>query len=123
MQQLWWVQMLFTILITVIASSGFWAFMQKKTDKQNAGEAMLIGLGHDRILYLGMLYIERGCITQDEYESLNNYLYQPYSALGGNGSAKRIMEEVDRLPIYKSTVIYPRPDRGLCKEMLNEKQA
>lgn len=51
---------------------------------------MLIGLAHDRIVYLGMLYIERGCITQEEYEKL-----------GGNGSAKRIMQEVDKLPIHK----------------------
>ena len=30
---------------------------------------MLIGLAHDRIIYLGMTYIERGYITQDEYET------------------------------------------------------
>lgn len=29
---------------------------------------MLIGLAHDRIVYLGMSYIDRGWITQDEYE-------------------------------------------------------
>lgn len=64
---------------------------------------MLIGLAHDRIVYLGMQYIERGYITQDEYENLYEYLYKPYEKLGGNGSAKRIMTEVNKLPIHKST--------------------
>ena len=60
---------------------------------------MLVGLGHDRIVYLGMKYIERGYITKDEFENLNDYLYKPYSKLGGNGSAERIMQEVRKLPI------------------------
>jgi len=118
-----WIQLLVTTLCAVLASSGFWAFMQKKSDCNTASNAMLIGLGHDRILYLGMLYIERGCISHDEYESLNTYLYRPYSQLGGNGSAKRIMEEVDKLPILNSMVMYPRPDRRICEEALHEKQA
>lgn len=63
---------------------------------------MLIGLGHDRIINLGMSYIERGWITQDEYENLYVYLYKPYQEMGGNGSAKRVMEEVARLPIKNS---------------------
>lgn len=49
-----------------------------------------------------MVYIERGSITQDEFENLYEYLYKPYVEMGGNGSAKRIMEEVQRLPIRKS---------------------
>ena len=64
---------------------------------------MIIGLGHDRIVYLGMKYLERGdWITQDEYENLYEYLYKPYAKLGGNGSAERIMDEVNkRLRIVK----------------------
>ena len=53
----------------------------------------------DRIMYLGMRYIDRGWITQDEYENLNTYLYEPYKKLGGNGSALRVMQEVNKLPI------------------------
>lgn len=50
-------------------------------------------------MYLGMRYIDRGWITQDEYENLNTYLYEPYMKLGGNGSALRVMQEVNKLPI------------------------
>jgi hypothetical protein len=71
--------------------------------QNNLETQMLIGLAHDRIIYLGMVYIERGYITQDEYENLYEYLYKPYKKLGGNGSAKRIMTEVDQLAIHKST--------------------
>lgn len=81
----------------------FWAFIQKKNDNKDVKSQMLIGLAHDRIIFLGMHYIERGWITQDEYENLYEYLYKPYEKLGGNGSAKRIMTEVNKLPIRKST--------------------
>lgn len=64
---------------------------------------MLIGLGHDRIMYLGMKYIERKYITQSEYENLYKYLYEPYKKMGGNGSAERVMEEVKRLEIRPDT--------------------
>ena len=66
---------------------------------------MLIDLAHDRIIYLGMSYIERGWITQDEYENLHDYLYKPYEEMGGNGSAKKVMQEINKLPIHKSTYI------------------
>lgn len=76
---------------------------EKKNDNKDVKSQMLIGLAHDRIIFLGMHYIERGWITQDEYENLYEYLYKPYEKLGGNGSAKRIMTEVNKLPIRKST--------------------
>lgn len=76
---------------------------QKKGLKKDVKTEMLVGLAHDRILFLGMHYVDRGFITQDEYENLHDYLYVPYEKLGGNGSAKRVMQEVDKLPIKKST--------------------
>lgn len=97
-----WLQMIVTIICAVIASSGFWAFIQKKNENKDAKTQMLVGLAHDRIVSLGMTYIDRGWISQDEYENLNEYLYKPYKKMGGNGSAKRIMKEIDTLPIHKS---------------------
>lgn len=97
-----WIQMVITILCSVLASSGFWAYIQKQSDKNDLRTQMLIGLGHDRIIYLGMSYIDRGWITQDEYENLYDYLYKPYEQMGGNGSAKKVMDEVNKLPVRKS---------------------
>lgn len=96
-----WIQVILTIFSSVLASSGLWAYLTRRSEKKDVKTEMLVGLAHDRILYLGMSYIERGFIRQDEYENLKVYLYEPYEKLGGNGSAKRIMEEVDKLPIHK----------------------
>lgn len=55
---------------------------------------MLLGLAHDRIIDKGLYYLERGdWITEDEWDNLNEWLYKPYSALGGNGSAEKIVNE------------------------------
>lgn len=93
------IQIILTIFTSVLASSGLWAFLMKRSEKNDVETEMLIGLAHDRILYLGTCYISRGYIAQAEYENLYTYLYKPYEKLGGNGSAKHIMEEVDNLPI------------------------
>mgnify|MGYP001851471035 FL=1 len=98
-----WLQMVVTIVCAVIASSGFWAFIQRKNENKDVKSQMLIGLAHDRIIFLGMKYIERGWISQDEYENLHDYLYKPYEKLGGNGSAQKVMIEINKLPIHTST--------------------
>ena len=97
-----------TVIGSVIASSGFWAFWQKKTENNDASKEMLVGLGHDRIVSLGLKYIEQGYITHDEYENLSKYLSSPYKQLGGNGSAERVMRQVDQLPIHASLDDYTK---------------
>ena len=94
-----YIQMFFTILASVLASGGFWTLVQMRINKKDAKTRLLVGLAHDRIVELGMQYIERGCIYQDEYENLNDYLFGPYEQAGGNGSAKRVMDVVRTLPI------------------------
>lgn len=88
-----------TVACSVIASSGFWAFILAKSTKNTARDEMLMGLAHDRIIQLGSSYIERGYITRDEYENLIDYLYKPYAKLGGNGTGEKIIEDVKRLPL------------------------
>lgn len=102
-------QTLVTILLALIGSAGFWGYLdarrarrEKKDDKKNANTRLLVGMAHDRIIFLGMKYVERGFITKDEYENLNDYLFEPYAAAGGNGSAKRVMEEVRKLPLHNN---------------------
>lgn len=97
-----WIEMITGIVCAVLASTGLWSYLQKRSDRKDVKTRMLIGLAHDRIISLGMKYIERGWITQDEYENLNEYLYKPYEEMGGNGSAKRVMNGVDKLPIHTS---------------------
>lgn len=87
------------ILTSVLASSGFWIYVQKRQDTKDQTKKLLIGLAHDRIVHLAAKYVERGSITHDEYENLCVFLYTPYIELGGNGAAKRLMEAVDQLPL------------------------
>lgn len=91
---------LITALSTLSASSGVWLYMDKKRSSRNAMERLLIGLAHDRIICLSLLYIDRGYITPDEFENLHEFLFVPYKELGGNGSAVRLMEKVKGLPLH-----------------------
>lgn len=96
-----WVQVAVPLVVALLTSGGLWALIGKRVDQSDAERKMLVGLAHDRIVHLGMVYVERGYITQDEYENLNDYLYAPYEKMGGNGSARRVMEEVRKLPMHK----------------------
>ena len=100
-----WIQMIVSVVVAIFASTGFWAFLQARMDAKSVKTRMLVGLGHDRIIYLGLKYIERGYITHDEFENLQVYLYEPYRNLGGNGSAERVMEQVRKLPNTKQKKI------------------
>ena len=93
-----WSQIILAIFTSVLASSGLWVFLSTRFDKKDAEREILIGIGHIEIVFFGMQYIDRGWITQDEYDTLCG-LYEPYVKLGGNGSGTKIMKEVEKLPI------------------------
>ena len=94
-----WVDVLITVFVTVLASNGFWAILQRKFDRNSTEKKLLVGLAHDRIIYIGEEFIARGYITYDEYEDFMKYLYMPYKDYGGNGTAERISDEVKKLPL------------------------
>lgn len=98
-----WLQIALTIFTSVLASSGLWAFLASKLERDTAEKDILIGIGHIELVFFGMQYIERGWITQDEYETLKS-LYEPYKKLGGNGSGTKIMQEVEKLPMHSVEV-------------------
>ena len=95
-----WLQIILTIFTSVLASSGLWAFLTSKIERSTAEKDILIGIGHIELVFFGMQYIERGWITKDEYETMKE-LYDPYIKLGGNGSGKKIMTEVEKLPMHE----------------------
>ncbi len=93
------------IFASVMASGGFWTYLQGNRDKKDNTKAIVIGLAHDRLMHLGMIYIERGKITEDEYENYVHWLYEPYDNLKiYNGAVKRIKQEVDKLPIFRAGI-------------------
>lgn len=93
-----------TILVTAVAaflagSGSFWVYLTNKYEKKDAHSALIMGLAHDKIIYLCIKYIEKGFVTKDEYEDLIKYFWEPYSSLGGDGTVERIMNMVHTLPL------------------------
>lgn len=86
---------------TIFASTGFWSFIQNRLGQKGAMTQLLLGLAHDRIIHLGMGYIERGWIAQGEYDDFMLYLCKPYSKFGGNGLADKVIKDVQMLPIKR----------------------
>ena len=91
-------QIILTIITSLLASSGLWAFLNSRLERNNAERELIVGIGHIEIVFFGMQFIERGWITRDEYDTMQE-LYKPYAKLGGNGSGTRIMQELEKLPI------------------------
>lgn len=98
------INILVTLIGSLLASTGFWTFMSKHVGNNGVNKKqnnMLIGLAHDRIIELGMKYLEIGYITADEFENLYKYLYMPYKELGGNGTAEKMINDIKKLPMKK----------------------
>ena len=91
--------MIVTIVVAVLGSQGLWGILAKLREKKDAKTMVLRGLAHQEILELGRQYLAAGSITEDDWENLHDYLFVPYEKMGGNGSAKRIMKEVEKLPL------------------------
>lgn len=96
-----WSQIIITIFTSILASSGLWAFLGTRLDRHTAEREMLLGIGHVELVFFGMQYIDRGYITRDEYDTLQE-LYKPYKKLGGNGSGTKIMNEIEKLPLKEA---------------------
>ena len=94
-----WALTVVTVFSSIMASTGFWAYLQRRDSLKGASAQLLLGLAHGRIVSLGQRYIERGSITSWEYEDYMKYLCRPYSKFGGNGLADKVINEVKQLPI------------------------
>ena len=91
-------QIILTVITSLLASSGLWAFLGSRLERNSAERELIVGIGHIELVFFGMQYIERGWITRDEYDTMQE-LYKPYVKLGGNGSGTKIMKELEKLPI------------------------
>lgn len=94
-----------TIIIAIFASTGFWSFLQawitNRSKAKTAEQKLILGLAFIQIIAKCEYYIQRGWIDTEEYKELNYYLFEPYQAMGGNGTAQRLIKEVERLPLKK----------------------
>lgn len=91
------------IITTLLGGSGVWAWVKSKSDHSNASHSLLLDVSKNQLIALGRTYLDRGYITMDEYEEYESE-YKLYSALGGNGLARRIFKQVDDLPIVPNNI-------------------
>lgn len=91
------------LLSAFFGAPGLWAFLKTKTDHNDNAAKLLLTVSRNQLITLGRTYIDRGYITMDEYEEYEAE-YQVYSALGGNGLARRLFEQVDDLPMMPNNI-------------------
>lgn len=70
-----------------------------KEERELISEA-IIAILHNKIYKNGISYMEQGYVTPAELNDIE-HLYKPYDKMGGNGTAKAIMENVKKLPIKR----------------------
>lgn len=95
------VNIILPILLSLIASGGFWGFIQKKQKYNSSTDKLLLGLGHTELIRQSIKYLERGYLTDYEYEDYVKYLYEPYIGMGGNSLGEKFFKEVSRLPLKR----------------------
>ena len=103
-----WSEIALTVVCSILASNGLWGFLSTRKSKKSNTTKLLMGIAYSKIIQQAEMHIERGYISSDEYHELYHYLYEPYIAEGGNGTAKRLMEQVSHLP----TCLPPREEEG-----------
>lgn len=91
------------LITTVLSGPGIWAWAKTRTQRNNAEDKLLLQVAKNQLVSQGRKYIKRGYITMDEYEEYEAE-YQVYSALGGNGLARRVFKQVDDLPILPNNI-------------------
>lgn len=94
---------LLTIFLAVFASGGFWSFLQawwtRRSKNKTAEQKLLLGIAFKEICETCQRHLEIGEIDAEEYKELNHYLFEPYAEMGGDGTAERLIKEVEKLPI------------------------
>lgn len=103
-----YIDMITTICVAILSSTGLWGVLETRRRKmiQKCDEAvksdenmkeLLIALARVQICDIGMRFIERGYIYQDEADVLE-HLFTPYKQLGGNGNGEYIYKQAMSLP-------------------------
>jgi len=90
----------------ILASTGLWRFLEfvvtHKMQRKTSTQKLLLGLAFKDIVETCEKHLANGEIDTDEYKELNHYLFEPYQKMGGDGTAARLIAEVEKLPIKKA---------------------
>lgn len=84
---------------SVLASSGLWTFINNRSSKKTNTDKLLLGLSYFYLIDRTGVILDRGFITQSEYDYFIRYFAEPYLALGGNSLGSKLIDEIKALPI------------------------
>lgn len=91
--------MALTIISSVLASGGLWAFIQARLSRKSAIAVALQCLLRDRILSLEKMYKEQGYCDPDDKTNIE-HMFKSYQELGGNDVAHVAYKNIMALPSY-----------------------
>ena len=112
----YWITGITSIIVAALGSSWIGVIIQSKREKnseiykkideieRNVNEHIAIveqalaGVEYLGIKMSSKAILDRGFVTIEELEDIDKLMYKPYRAMGGNGVAKELFEEVKRLP-------------------------
>ena len=95
------IDIIVTLAVAVFGSTGFWTWLSTRSKKKTTEARLIMGLAYSEIIRRSEHYLKQGYIGTDEYNELDRYLYKPYREMGGNGTAEKLMNEVQKLPTHK----------------------
>lgn len=84
-----------TVIIALISSAGFWAFIGQKIEKRSAVNQALGALLRHEMFDIYEIYKEKDSVPSDILEEMDS-LYQAYHALGFNNLGTKIHDEIMR---------------------------
>lgn len=94
----YWIKALFGGVISAFGAFGLW--VKKKFKQQEMIKMGIQALLRNDIRQAYKECAKKGCCSLDDMEDIQD-MYDSYHALGGNGSATRIMDKLKNLPTEK----------------------
>lgn len=91
------------VLTALLSSPGILVWAKSLKQHEGSTDKLLLQVAKNQLVEQGHKYLKRRYITMDEYEEYEAE-YKVYSALGGNGLARRVFEQVDELPMMPNDI-------------------
>lgn len=86
------------VVIAILGSSGLWAYITSRQDRNDELKEALVGLMGFTIRDQCERAIEKGSISSETLKQIEN-LNETYKRMGGNGYITTLMKKVESLPI------------------------
>ena len=98
MDMSYWITARVPIIVGILGSTGVWMLIQNRRDKKSIERKIMLGIAFLGVKMSCRQCLDRGYADVEEIEDIEKYLYEPYVAMGGNGTAEMLMNKVKALP-------------------------